>query len=55
MNKRLCNLDDRTQYSLPFGIEHLFVCKVMHHGKASTFQQVNVTASPLVARTGEIE
>ena len=55
MNKRLCNLDDRTQYSLPFRIEHLFVCKVMHHGKASAFQQVNVTASPLVARTGDTE
>jgi len=54
-NKRLCNPDYLTQYSLPFGIEHLFIRKVVHHGKAFTFQQVDVTVRPLLARMQDTE
>ena len=47
VNKWLCDPDYLAQYGLPFKIEHLIICKCVHHSKASTFEQVDVTARPV--------
>jgi hypothetical protein len=49
VNEWLCNPYYLAKYRLPFRIEHLLICKRVHHSKASTFEQVNVTMRPVLA------